>query len=248
MDPLKANMHTLIITSTVFVSSDMTVLTDAAERERQCVESILYYLHSPYLDILIVCDNSGFDYSRNPRLKEAVAASTKQVEFLCFVADKEKIIEKGKGYGEGLMMAHVFGTSRLLERSGPSVFKVTGRLIVANFDKIARRVKPGKTYFQGVSRNPFENPEKVDTRFYFIDKAVFRGWLIEAFKNVDDKRGHYLEHTYYQALKTHAVAYTGFGIPPLFIGVSGSTGLSYSIGPAKQLWDKLLNYFKGGRF
>lgn len=241
-------MDTLIITSTVYVSSEMTVLTDPLEREWQYIESFLYYLKSSYLDKLIICDNSGFDYSANRQLMEAIRASGKHVEFLRFVADKEKIREKGKGYGEGLMMEHVFRTSRLLESSAASVLKVTGRLIVLNFDRIARRVKPGKTYFQRAGRNPLVNERRVDTRFYYINKEVFRSRLLETYKNVDDKNGRYLEHTYYRVLKDQRVSYSGFGIPPLFSGISGSTGLSYSIGPVKQLWDKLFNYLAGGGF
>lgn len=241
-------MDTLIITSTVHVSADLTVLTDPQVREAQYIESFLYYLRSPYVDKLIICDNSGFDYSANRQLMEAIQASGKQVEFLSFVADKEKIREKGKGYGEGLMMEHVFRTSRLLESSAASVLKVTGRLIVTNFDRIVRRVKPGKTYFQRTGRNPLVNEQRADTRFYYVNKDIFRSRLLEAYKNVDDKNGRHLEHTYYEVLKGGQVPYSGFGIPPLFIGIAGSTGLSYSLPPVKQLWDKLLNYFTGGRF
>jgi hypothetical protein len=240
--------HTLIITSTVFVSSDMTVLTDPLERRKQCVESILYYLNSPFLGAIIVCDNSGVDFSSDQRLTGAVAASGKSCEFLAFVADRQLIMQKGKGYGEGLMMEYVFRNSRLLEESGPSVLKVTGRLRVVNFDIIVSRVGTGKTYFHRVGLNPFQNRKKVDTRFYYVNREAFRTRLMDAYKTVDDKAGRYLEHAYYEALRTGSVPYSGFGIPPFFSGISGSTGQSYSIGPLKQVIGKLLNYLSGGRF
>lgn len=240
--------HTLIVTSTVYVNSDMTVLTDPRERERQCVDSILYYLRSPYLGSVIVCDNSGFDFSSDQRLRDAAAAAEKECEFLAFAADSAPIIAKGKGYGEGLMMEYVFRNSRLLERSGPSVFKVTGRLFVLNFDNLARRVGAGKTYFHPVGRNPFVNLRKVDTRFYYVNRAVFSGSLLGAYKKVDDKAGYYLEHAYYEALRAGSVPYSGFGDPPLFSGISGSTGLSYAIGPVKRVLERILNYLCGNRF
>ena len=71
---------TLIITSTVHVNSDMTILVDPAIRERQYIDSILYYLKSPYLAAIIVCDNSGFDSSTNSRLMEAAAQSGRQID------------------------------------------------------------------------------------------------------------------------------------------------------------------------
>jgi hypothetical protein len=248
MNMANNDRHTLIITSTVFINSDMTVLTDPMEREQQYVESVLYYLRSPYLGAIIVCDNSGFDFSFNPQLMDAVAASGKQCECLAFVADEEKIMQKGKGYGEGLILEYVFRTSRLLDGSGPSILKVTGRLLVLNFDAIVRKVGDGKTYFQPVGINPFMNRKKVDTRFYYVNKDLFRTWLIDAYKEVDDKAGRYLEHAYYKVLRERSIPYSAFGIPPLFKGISGSTGLSYSIGPVKRILEKILSYLSGSRF
>ncbi len=166
--------HTLIITSTVYVNSDMTVLTDPLVRERQYVDSILYYLRSPVLSAIIVCDNSGFDFSTNAKLVEVAAESGKRTEFLYFISDKDRIAERGKGYGEGEILAHVFRESRLLADAEASFFKVTGRLLVLNLDTIARKVRSGETYFQRVGLNPFVNQKKVDTRFYYCNKKIIR--------------------------------------------------------------------------
>lgn len=239
---------TLIITSTVYVNSDMTVLVDPAIREQQCVDSMLYYLKSPYLASIVVCDNSGFDFSTNNRLTEAAAEGGKQIEFLSFTGDKKAIAAKGKGYGEGQMMAYIFRESRLLKRGDASFFKVTGRLLVLNFDEIARKVKPGKSYFQRVGRNPFVNPEKVDTRFYYCNMGLFESRLLNAYGDVNDREGRYLEHVYYRALNGQHRSYSGFGVPPLFGGISGSTGLSYSIGPIKRIAEVIINYLEGNRF
>jgi hypothetical protein len=239
---------TLIITSTIYVNSDMTILVDPAIREQQCVDSILYYLNSPYLAAIVVCDNSGFDFSTNSRLMEAAALSGKQTEFLCFAGEKNAIAAKGKGYGEGQMMAHILMESRLLKRAGASFFKVTGRLSVLNFDEIARKVRPGKTYFQRVGRNPFVNLKKVDTRFYYCNVGLFESRLLHAYKVVNDREGRYLEHVYYEVLKEQPGSYSGLGVPPLFGGISGSTGLSYSIGPLKRMAEIIINYLAVNRF
>jgi hypothetical protein len=239
---------TLIITSTVYVNSDMTILVDPVIREQQCVDSILYYLKSPYLESIVVCDNSGFDFSTNKRILEAAAQSGKQTEFLCFAGEKQTIAAKGKGYGEGEMMAYILMESRLLKRAGASFFKITGRLLVLNFDAIARKVKPGRSYFQRVGRNPFVNLKKVDTRFYYCNVGLFESHLLHAYKVVNDREGRYLEHVYYEALQGQPSPYTGFGVPPLFGGTSGSTGLSYSIGPLKRFAEVIINYLAGNRF
>lgn len=239
---------TLVITSTVHVNSDLTILVDPAVREQQYIDSILYYLKSPYLAAIVVCDNSGFDFSANSWLMEAATRSGKQIEVLCYEGEKKQIAAKGKGYGEGQMMAHIFNESRLIKSAGPSFFKVTGRLLVLNFDAIAQRVRPGKTYFQRVGRNPFVNVEKVDTRFYYCNTELFGSCLVDAYKVVNDNEGRYLEHAYYRALRSGQTTYGGFGVPPLFAGISGSTGLSYSIGPIKRIAEVIINYLGGNRF
>lgn len=248
MANLPRGMHTLLLTSTVYVNSDMTVLTDPSTRIRQCVDSILYYLRSPWLGALIVCDNSGFDFMATEGLSAAVAASGKRTEFLRFSGDRDKIVEKGKGFGEGQMLEYILRESLLLKEVTGSFFKVTGRLVVENFDTIAGRVKPGKTYFQGVGRNPFVRERKVDTRFYYCNRALFENTLLSTYRQVDDRNGRYLEHEYYRSLRENRTVYSGFGIPPLFSGISGSTGLSYSIGRFKRIYDRWLNFVTGNRF
>jgi hypothetical protein len=136
----------------------------------------------------------------------------------------------------------------LLKRAGASFFKVTGRLFVLNFDEIARKVRPGKTYFQRVGRNPFVNLEKVDTRFYYCNLGLFESRLLQAYKLVNDREGRYLEHVYYGVLKEQPGSYSGFGILPFFSGISGSTGLSYSIGRIKRIAEIIINYLAGNRF
>jgi len=220
----------------------MTYLTDSRQREEQYIQSILFYLRSPGLAAIIVCDNSGFDYSENASLRDAVSTSGKEVEFLHFSAPDEGIREKGKGYGEGLLMAYVLRESKLLQRSADSFFKVTGRLTVLNLDTIAQKVRPGETYFDAVGLNPFKNRKKVDTRFYYCNKTVFEAVLMNAFGAVDDLQGCYLEHVYYRALKEHGIGFRRFVPPPVFDGISGSTGLPYSTGAFKRLIKKILRY------
>ena len=145
---------TLIITSTVYVNSGLTVVMDAGLREQQYTDSILFYIGSAAIKKIVVCDNSGFDYSKVERLSAGAKQHGKEIEFLSFQGDKDKIKQQGKGYGEGEIMAYTLKNSRLLGE-GSDFFKVTGRVIVLNIDRIASKVVPGEACFQKVTMNPF---------------------------------------------------------------------------------------------
>ena len=62
-------MSTMIITSSVYVNSGLTALTDPGVREGQYVDSILFYIRSKAIRNIVVCDNSGFNYASNVKLR-----------------------------------------------------------------------------------------------------------------------------------------------------------------------------------
>jgi len=233
---------TLIITSTVYVNSGLTVVMDAGLREQQYTDSILFYIGSAAIKKIVVCDNSGFDYSKVERLSAGAKQHGKEIEFLSFQGDKDKIKQQGKGYGEGEIMAYTLKNSRLLGE-GSDFFKVTGRVIILNIDRIASKVVPGEACFQKVTMNPFSTLHKckVDTRLYYCSRAFFEHHLSDAYTSVDDNGGRYLEHAYYDSLVVHQARWTGFSVFPRYSGISGSTGLSYSK-PFWKWWIQRLYY------
>jgi len=222
-------MSTMIITSSVYVNSGLTALKDPGVREAQYVDSILFYIRSKAIRNIVVCDNSGFDYANNDALTAEAKKLGKEIEFLSFAGDKDAIKEKGKGYGEGQIMEYTLRSSRLLGKE-ENFFKVTGRVLVLNIDRIVSRVIPGEACFQNVTMNPFStlHKRKVDTRLYYCSRAFFERHLLDAYKSVDDNGGRYLEHAYYDKLIENKARWMEFAVFPRYTGISGSTGLSYS--------------------
>jgi hypothetical protein len=219
----------LIITSTVFVNSNLTVLTDPEIRKKQYIDSILFYLNTEMIDSLIICDNSDFDYSTIPSIQSLALEKGKDVEFLYFKGASELIFKLGKGYGEGEIMSHVFENSQLLQQF-THFFKVTGRVKVDNVDAILRQVKPASNHFQQIRLNPFLKVKLRDSRFYRCSKEVFSTYLINAHQLVNDSGGYYLEHAYTNALKDNGVPFRNFPVLPRFQGISGSHGGSLAQG------------------
>ena len=241
-------MSLLIITSTVNVNSCLTVLIDPKVRLEQYIDSILFYLKSKVIDKIIVCDNSGFDYSGITEIYEQSNKNSKIIEFLNFQGTVNKIQKYGKGFGEGEIMSFVFNNSKLITHEELSFLKVTGRLKILNVDTILESVKPNTNYFQAVNLNPFVNLKKVDTRFYQCTKQNFNFFLENCYKKVNDSDGFFLEHVYYDKLIEEKIEFERFRILPNFLGISGSTGgvykMSYSEFWLRQILYTMFNGFK----
>lgn len=236
-------MSVLIITSTVSVNSCLTVLVDPEVRQQQYIDSIFFYLNSKKINKIIVCDNSGFDYSKIGAIKEYAIKNNKIIEFLNFVGSADKILEFGKGYGEGEIMAFVFKHSKLIQQDEISFLKVTGRLKLVNIDSVLRFFEPDVNYFQPTSLNPLIKSNKIDTRFYQCNKLVFNEFFEDCSQFVNDNEGIYLEHVFYNKLIDKKIHFKNFRILPYFIGISGSTGMSYKVSNFKFIRNRFLFIF-----
>ncbi|MFA9186501.1 hypothetical protein [Flavobacterium magnesitis] len=239
-------MSVLIITSTVNVNSCLTVLVDAGVRLKQYVDSVLFYLQSKKIDKIIICDNSLFDYSEIKVINDQALLNGKKIEFLNFEGDIKKIQEFGKGYGEGEIVQYVFKNSKLIREDEDCFLKVTGRLKLSNVDSILNYFKPKCNYFQPAILNPFTKSFKVDTRFYQLSKETFISFFMDSYKLVNDKDSFFLEHVYFRKLKEEKVKYKPFNQLPFFVGISGSTGISYEF--SKLSFIKKTIFFKMFRF
>jgi hypothetical protein len=237
-------MQTLIITSAVFVNSNLTVLTDPALREQQYADSILFYLQTKNISRIIVCDNSGFDFSLNGSLAALAKANGKALECLSFLGNKDLVKAKGKGYGEGEIMDYVFRNSKLLKEA-PGFFKVTGRVRVLNIDRLITHIHPGTDYFQRTRVIPLGDTywNAVDTRLYYCTREVFSRYLQDAYGNVDDQGGYYLEHAYYARLAGNMIPWESFKVFPRYSGISGSTGKTYAAAPVKWQIQRIICSF-----
>jgi len=236
-------MSLLIITSTVNVNSCLTVLVDPEIRLQQYISSILFYIKIKNLESIIVCDNSGHDYSKINSLIALAEKYSKKIEFLSFTSDHKNTMRYGKGYGEGEIMEFVVKNSVLYKNKENSFFKVTGRIIIPNIEAVIRFTPIGKNCFQRTCFNSLKKEDKIDTRFYYIKKHEFEKYLIRSYKNVNDNEGFYLEHTFFRSIIRNKIKYSFFYILPFIKGVSGSTGVDYEIPKRSFIIRSLVNVF-----
>lgn len=215
----------LIITSSVFASSPLTIITNPQIRENQYVRSILFYLNKTSITSIIVCDNSGFDYSKHD-FQFVAQQKQKEIEILSFKGDSKEVVKYGIGFGEGEILKYVIENSKIL-KNFTAYFKVTGRIIVKNINRIIEGVDSEKNYFNQIRNKLIIPQNKVDTRLYFCQKNAFVDNLSYSYKNVTDMNGYFLEHAYYDALKKNRVSYSEFKIIPKYSGFSGTYGKTY---------------------
>jgi hypothetical protein len=218
--------ETLVMTATFQPAADTPGLVVSHERERilQYLCALVSWARPAFVRRIVFGENSNtaFDFSGIVGYLEAAG---KEIEIIVFDGNRD-VARFGKGYGEGEILEHVHGHSRLLA-AAPSFYKVTGRLFVSNFDEVSDAT-PTPDAFQRKVKQPKDGshrPPKVVTTFFKCSLALFERCLVDAYKEVDDRAGVYIEHVYYSRLR--GIDLPDLGARPALVGQQASTGRIY---------------------
>jgi len=218
-----------------------TTITDINERLSQYLNSIDFAItHYQLITDIVFCENTGFIFDYAP-LKEKALANGKNLEIISFKGDYTLIEKKGKGFGEGEIIKYALNTSKILAEYS-AFFKLTGRLIVKNMDRIVATTKSENSFIyhpKTIYRMPVDH---IETFFYKVDKTIYIENLIDAFEEVDESCYRYLEHIFYERLFNFNLL--SFKIAPQISGISGTSGDSYLSGAKATVLEKI-NYFIG---
>ena len=215
----------LIITGTICPKkqNNLTV-SDTDERLKQYVDSIESYIVSGAFDKIVFCDNSNYECEKADKmLVDKALSKGVKLEILHFEGDSEKVLHKGKGYGEGEIMEYIFAKSTLLQEE-PWFFKVTGRLQVHNIKELVNTIGDSDIYINIPNRN---EKSMYDTRLYAIQTDVYKKYFLKAYESVDDGNGYYLEHVFADGIRNNSLKSRNFTKYPRITGVSGTSGSRY---------------------
>lgn len=231
------NKICLIITGCINPNKDVPVLSvkDGDQRRKQYIDSIKFYIEKANFKYIVFCDNSAAEVDKN--LFELANKCGKSFEWLSFLGNSEKVVEKGKGYGEIEIINYAIAHSKLIN-SCECIFKVTGRLIIKNINWFIRLGKDSTNYFM-VGMDDF-----VDTRCYNMELMEFREFFSEAGESVDDNNDVFLEHVFYKIIFNNKITYKLFPIEPEFSGISGSHGYSYDAPHYKNVIKSIIAYIQ----
>ena len=208
----------LLLTSAIHVSAPLTNLTDAKQRLDAHLDSLAEWSRTPDVEEIVICDGSGYDLE--PHLAPLRQAHPHmRYEALSFRNDQEMVARRGKGYGEGEIVLHALGHSRILQNS-PAFAKCTGKLWLSNFSACLRGWN-GQAGFNLWGRTRIDS---IDTRFYLVARDFFDRHLRDRYRDVDDPAGYYLEHSYRDGLEGLPPRSYVMWPAPRLQGVSGSSG------------------------
>ncbi len=213
----------LLITGCVNVSKEMcnVFLIDSNERWEQYKETLRWAIEDTAFDVIVFCENSGFQNEDIRSFEMAATSCGKKFEYITYVADKELNDRYGKGYGEGELVKHAVHNSKYISLNS-SFYKITGKLVVKNINKIIG--KSDTTHFMKAYKGI-----GVDTRFYQMNLEDYYRCFEDAYKFCNDKKREILEVVYADVIQKNSVRATCFSRFPVVVGRSGSNGSEYSM-------------------
>lgn len=205
------------------------VLKNAEERLRQYVSSIEFWITCSPFTRIVFCDNSRFEYHGIEELQRLASDNNKEFEWISFQGNNQKVLECGKGYGEGEIIEYALCHSRLLRRA--IVFaKITGRLKIKNAYDLTKNTKEGVNYF---NRDIYRG-HGIDTRFYLCDICFYTKYLMHAYysTSITPNQVIAIEDIFYTILHKKRMCYRALMSYPVFEGKSGGNGRDYSKVPS----------------
>jgi len=215
------NRNNVLITATIKPNTDvMVAVSDDKERLDTYVEMLRYWILETSVDEIVFCENSNYEWSFT-ELIELAKCNDKKLEVLTFLSSGGAV-EKGKGFAEGEIFSYAIENSVLIKK-WTSFYKASGRIKVLNINKVFEKSQDFDC--MGVLAAP--RSQTMDTRFFKLSLEYFKENLIDAYREVNDSAGHYLEHAYFNKIKVVG-GVAPFKVYPNIVGISGSTGDSYN--------------------
>lgn len=228
----------ILLTSSIVAHDTGVALTDAQERTRLTLASVQEWLRINPRHRIILCDGSGFDFSKLV-IERFPHAS---IECLYFDNDPVLVSKLGRGYGEGEIVRHALNNSRFIAQAG-GFAKCTSKLWVENYPECLANWN-GSLRLKGVFLNVF-SPWKttklayIDTRFYMTSCDVYRRYLENAHLQIRKEQGHGLEECFLDVVQENGLEKMLWPIVPVIAGVGGGTGTYYKNPIKRRLKEKL---------
>jgi len=191
-------------------------LRDAAVRINHYLSGLLLWVERGPFEEIVFCENSG---SGAPLavLTDWAASHRKALEVLTFHGNEEAQ-QRGKGYGEGQIIAHAIRTSRSIQKAG-AFYKVSGRLYVENVAEIVTA--------HAADANVFNLG---DTKFYKTGVDLFTRRLEPRLAEIDDRiwrpaegYSRSIEAVFIEELGQPPSEIRPFSVRPVIVGQSATT-------------------------
>ncbi len=234
---MKPHIPPILLTSSVIAMDHSVTLKDPQQRINYTLESIEKWLNLGQDIRLVVCDGSGYDFSRivNERFPE------RPIECLFFENDKQLVARHLRGYGEGEIVKFALLNSVFL-RDADWFAKCTAKLWVDNFLSCVEEWNGSflcKAYFSNVYSFRKTRFEYIDTRFYLVKKQVYLKYFLESHLDVGGSNGTTIEDNFKEVVVRNRLTNFLFNSPPVIRGMGGGSGKYYRNNFIRRLKESL---------
>jgi hypothetical protein len=218
-----------------------TKIIDLEERLEQYKFSLEYSIEN-YSTItkIVFCENTGYDFDYSYLSKRANTKG-KKFEYLTFPGNYDQIQKLGKGFGEGEIIKYALENSRLLNTES-SFYKLTGRLIVKNFDLLVTTTTRTNAFIYRQKDITDRTCDYIETYFYKVEIDLYNRYLLNSYQSCDDQNTNFLEHVFCKDL--YELPLRSFKYQPLISGLLGTSGEIYDLKLKRKLIESL--YFATG--
>ena len=170
---------------------------------------------------IVICDSTGVNVLTSEEMATIRSAGI-EIEQIAFKQDDSLVVQKGKAYAEGELIAFAIRNSRLLSSSG-HFFKCTGKLFCRNFNQIWDLIVKNNigTMFWKLYEHSLVDRNLADARFFYTSIADFERLAVAAYRRATETQ--ILEHLL--AVSLHAQLNKGASVRPQLSGFSGGLGL-----------------------
>ena len=214
-------------------------LTSAEERLKQYEETISLYITDSFFENIVFVENSGFPFDER---KYVILADSynKKFEFLYMNLTNKQIQNmkaRGKSYGESLLIDYAINNSNIISRA-EEVYKVTGRVFVANSRRILEKRRIGLTEAICNNAPKFTKTNMlwtnwIHTEFIKFTKTDYFNYWNENWDDCDDfikpkGKKDCIEKVWYRMAKEKNATITNFLVFPDLRGMRGGDLKAYN--------------------
>lgn len=205
-------------------------MTNVATRQITAKAAVFFWAASG-IEKIVIADATGGRLLHDDDIS-LLSKMNVYVEQISYIQDEEVVKNKGKGYGEGMLIKHALKSSEILSNER-SFFKCTGKIYCRNIDKIIEAIDANniKNFFWRRIREDHLLNRWADTRLFYATKAFCEEKIIPAYLKVDESICP-VEHECFKVVDKDLEAATS--MRPMISGFSGGTG--------KQYFDSSLGY------
>jgi hypothetical protein len=230
----------VLLTSCVYVSDQSVFLSSPQDRINHTLKSIEHWLEQSHLIRIVICDNSGYDFSSDVKK----LFPNKEIECLSFLGDKSAVSIYGKGFGEGEIIEFAIASSKIIS-TAKFFAKCTAKLWVNNPEYFLK-TWTGDCALKPIFKNVFSlkscNFHYVDTRFYLVSVDFYSRHFKNLHKKLKKGCPIGIEQLFLQAVFESKLKNIFWNRCPEICGVSGASGKVYRNSIRKKIKERL-RYF-----